>query len=263
MTRALELLGQALGQILGYPGVALRVSGLPILIGAALLLVGRETMAAGRGDGLSFVFSVLIAAYLIVAFLWIGVAWHRFVVLGERPGLWPAWHGRATLDYLARAAILGAIYIGSGMILGVLWAGAAGMFAGDGGGGPAWLLSHPAFGAVVGALLDIFLIWITLRLGVMLPAAAVGAPIGPRDAWRTTRGQGAALLVLAVILRAALPVLHWPAAILAGFAPFAAMAWLALLRWLTLMLGLALLSTLYRLRFGAAAPDPVADRSPA
>lgn len=193
---------------------------------------GAEALPPGVAVGI-----LLTGLVQLVAFLWIAVAWHRYVLLREGGEGWvPALEGRLLLGYLGRSILIGLLVLAAFAIV----ATAIAPFA------PAMAL---AIATIIGMVL-------TYRLGLILPAGAVGRPMNVAEAWRATTGQSATVVLLALMTFALSLLFQLPALLdapeavegagegLAAPGPIAVIYELVV-TWILLMLGVTLLSTLY------------------
>jgi len=165
--------------VLDNLGPALRVSAVLYLLQAASQIVtfmmpqadpkGGDPAAAPVAAGELLILMILA----LVASLWIAVGWHRFVLTGETPRGWlPAWHGSEMLSYLGRSIVIG-LLIGLGIaVIGGLAMGVA--MAAPG------LVGLVAFG-LVGLASYVF-----FRIGLILPAAALGKTLSLGESWKAT-----------------------------------------------------------------------------
>ena len=236
-------------------GAALRVSALPYAIFTAASLVFVGTMgvgdaarleAGGMATGTTLPAGTILAIFVTaiaqgLAFLWIAVAWHRYVLLAEGGAGWiPAFHGGRILGYLGRSILIGlmvaCIFLAVTVAIGVF--------------------SPPA--AV--ALASILSLVVSYRLGMILPAGAIGKPVTIGEAWTATRGQSATMVLLA-ILTFLLSLLFQVPALLdggsltpndvaagsagAGPAGIVGVVYDLVASWILLLVGVSILSTLY------------------
>ncbi len=231
-------------------GGALRVSALPFAIFAAVSLVfaGGADMAAlsdidtSDPEAVASIPPGLIGGVLasalaqLVTFLWIAVAWHRYVLLREDDGGWvPRLEAGRMLGYLGRSLLIGLLILAA---VTVVFVALAAFLPG-----------------VAAALATIIAMVLTYRLGLILPAGAIGKPITIFDAWRATLGQSATVILLALMTFGVSLLLQVPAFLDAGSLagePDAAAApgpvavvYGLVVTWIVLMLGTSLLSTLY------------------
>jgi hypothetical protein len=241
-----QILSDSILRVFNNLGAAIMISLVPyiiaIVIAAALWLpIGfqvltdqaamQSMMQAGQFPWLQFLVTILAFA---IAGLWIAVAWHRFVLLDERPGWIPPFRGDRMWAYFLRglliAIILIPVIIVASIILGIVIGG---------------LAQGNAFFAVVLAVLIGFVLWlIGLRLGTALPGAAIkpGTTIG--DAWRATAGQWGMFAALAIMLAVLSAVIGLVGSLLAGV-PILSVIWSIVFNWISTMVGLSILTTLW------------------
>ena len=134
-------------------------------------------------------FLVVVLSLLIG--MWSVVAWHRFVLLEEMPQGWvPPVQGDRVLAYFGRSVQIALVLICLTLPVALVALLLATMLSGA--------------GSTVLSLLDvpvsIVVTYFVLRLSVLLPAAALGASMGLREAWNTTSGAFGDLLGLSAIL---------------------------------------------------------------
>ncbi|QBF34127.1 hypothetical protein [Thalassococcus sp. S3] len=176
------------------------------IIFAALLALGLplEYFLSGRLSARpdvtarSLVLFLALSTIAVLAFVWVAVLWHRFVLLGERAQGWfPRFPEDRILAYVARLLLLSllAALIAVPVIFVIVAFGL---------GGPFGVFSVP----VLVFLVSLFL----FRFFPMLPAAAIGQPLGVSDAWSATSGSMGAILVLiamGLVMNVALGVLFY------------------------------------------------------
>lgn len=168
----------------------------------------------------------------LVASLWIAVGWHRFVLTGESPRGWlPAWHGSEILSYLGRSIVIG-LLIGLGIaVIGGLAMGVAVAAPG--------LVGLVAFG-LVGLASYVF-----FRIGLILPAAALGEKLSLGESWQATRQDDKAILVLALIVMAGQFLITVPAMIDGDSSSVISLIYSIVVNWFATMIGISVLTTLY------------------
>ncbi len=223
---------------------ALRITGLLYLIYAVpslllMLLFPTPTepeqvmAAAGTLSGVAFITAILA----IVAFVWIAVAWHRYVLLDEEPaGQLPLFDGKRLLSYGGYSLLLGLIGIVVMLVIGsivgfvlvpLLW----------------------TVGAIITGVISIAAVLIVgYRLAPLLPAIAVDKPITMSAAWNATASANGVIIILAVVSAIAAVVIDLPAMILmlAGTpGQFLAQVWTLGTGWLKMLVGVSILTTLY------------------
>lgn len=232
-------------------GAALRITALPyaIFAGVSLWFAGTLDMgtmarieAGAAGEGAAAVppgvlgGMLLTALVQLVAFLWIAVAWHRYVLLREGGESWIApLEGRLLLAYLGRSIMIGLLVLAAFVIVTT----AIAPFA-------------PAMALAVATIIGMVL---TYRLGLILPAGAIGRALSVGEAWRATAGQSGTVVLLALmtfglsLLLQVPALLDAPETVEAGAALTppgpVAIVYDMVVTWILLMLGVTLLSTLY------------------
>ena len=192
------------------------------------LAMGRVAPDAAVAISLSVIF-------LLFASAWVAVAWHRFVLLEEYPRLLPAIHGSRIAAYAGRSILLA-------VLLTVV------MFPVSAIAGQILALTGLAGIGIVQTLftlgLGILFTFLWLRIGIVLPATAIGRPYTLSQGWNdggrvSNEVLGAAAVAVALNMTAeaalgVLPLGFWPA-----------IAIQAVIAWLTAMVGSSFLTTLY------------------
>ncbi len=205
-----KILRHAIGMVLRNIKDAIRIGWLLVLI--SLVLSALSTPAfikATQHPDPTHPFAAFSPGFLVAAvfswfaFLWIAVAWHRFVLLQERPGLiLPAFHGRQILSYFGRGVLVGLILIAVAIPLEILatvivlpGVMASGTVPTPGAAVPLVLI-------VSVVILGVPLSYIYYRLCLVLPAAAIGKPLRLGQSWAMTKKAtgGIWLVVIAVVL---------------------------------------------------------------
>lgn len=216
---------------------AVRVSVVPFAGAVAIALL--FAFAGGTAGTPGGVLLALVPASLIGFFVicWIAVGWHRFVLAEEEPG--PAWpssdtgyvrsYALAMFRMIPLTVLLTLLVTLAFVLIGLVF-GQQGVSTED--------------GTFLGFLLSIAISYVTLRLGLVLPAAAVGTWMRVPEAWQITGPYSGAILVLAICIGifGAIPnlIVYTPLApILAGFSYF------LLASWLLIMLSISSLTALY------------------
>ena len=244
---SLRIFLHSLRQVFGNLGGALQVSGvLMLVLFAVSLTIGRPMLTDEEGlrqmmmQG-NMPWGRVLLAGLISTFLWlwIVVGWHRYILLNERPQLVPALRFDRMLGYFGKSLLIGLILLPLALVLGFVGGGiASGMIQGGGRVIPALL--------VMGLLVYIPLATVGMRLGTMLPGAALEAGVPVFSGWEATRG--ATLTILGVV---ALSVLGTSLLDFVGSKifpnPFSVPALIFQLvkQWVVAMVGASILTTLY------------------
>ncbi len=176
--------------------------------------------------------SALLGLLSIVASLWIAVAWHRYVLAEEAPQGWlPRWHGSNMLGYLGRSILIGLL-----IALAVLVASVpAGLV----------MVGVPSLAGVMFLGLVGLAGYLFFRLGVMLPAAAMGRPMKLTEAWAATRDSDGAVVLLALIVIAASVIVQAPSWLNASPASVVNLVYVVVTGWFATIIGISVLTTLY------------------
>jgi len=192
-------------------------------------------IALGVPGGPETVSPITIAA-LIASFIggiWVAVAWHRFILLGEQTRGWiPDFSGRRMLSYFGKSILIGLIMVlvlmVPMMVLGLIGAQ----------GGAATLL-------LGGAVLSFVVLLVIYRLGAILPASSVDVRMRLRESWTATSGASGSILALAFLTSIAQLLLGLPSLLLAQIFGPLAVVWDAISGWFILLVSISILTTLY------------------
>jgi len=128
--------------------------------------------------------SLLIFALALASSASIAVAWHRYGLLGDQPGLIHLTFGKIEAIFLAKSIMLGLLVGILALFIGFL--GAA--------------VSVPVITGVIAVLAMIFLVPTFMRLSLILPATAVERPIGLGEAYRVSEGLGWRMFFATLVL---------------------------------------------------------------
>lgn len=231
---------------------ALRISGLLYLVYAIPNLLFRllypapppaavdnlteaEAMAAASQALATAPIAIVSSILGIVAFVWIAVAWHRYVLLDELPERQlPPFDGARLFRYFLYS--LG-IFVLAFIVAVVVGAVAGLVFA---------IIPPLLFLAALLALAAGLVVG--YRLAPLLPATAVGQPLTFSAAWEATKGATGAIVVLAIVSAIASFVIDLPAVILGlggQVGTFLALLWLMATEWVKMLVGVSILTTLY------------------
>jgi hypothetical protein len=210
---------------------------IPTMLDVAAGRVAPERLVAFEGPffltiiGLA-VFSVFVAA-------WVAVSWHRFILLEEYSGMLPAISGRPIWPYVGKSILLGFLIAILGLVIGMIL----------------WLVLTPLAGAgqaaldLGGAIISIILIailWLVwFRIGVALPATAVGKPITLSEAWNATSKINGTIVGIVVIIAVVSFIAGTATQGLYGIHPALGFVVDIFVQWLNLMIGVSILTTLY------------------
>ena len=101
------------------------------------------------------------------------------------------------------------------------------------------LLGMVSFG-LVGLISYLF-----FRVGLVLPAAAVGRPLTMRESWQATGEGDKAVLMLALIVIGAQVLISVPAMIDGNTSSVVSLIYSVVVNWFVTMIGVSILTTLY------------------
>ncbi|MDU8910891.1 hypothetical protein [Aestuariicoccus sp. MJ-SS9] len=228
--------------VLNNLGAALRVSLVLYLVQVAnqLYVFANPPVMTDLGGGMempmmdpgAMVVNLILGLLAVVASLWIAVAWHRFVLAEEYPTGWlPQWHGSYMMAYLGRSILIALM-----VVLAVIVASVpAGLIAA----GLAPLGAAVSLG-IVGLAAYVF-----FRLGVMLPAAALGRKLTLGEAWDATKGESGTILTLALIVIGASVVIQLPSWLNGDPTSVINLIYGLVVSWFATVIGISVLTTLY------------------
>ncbi|AHM03549.1 hypothetical protein roselon_01158 [Roseibacterium elongatum DSM 19469] len=238
-----QLLRHAVQQVFGNFAQAARLTLLLAMAPTLFLFLTNPDLLTGTGlpdpsnpnamPQINWLMALVGAVLSLVAWVWAAVAWHRFVLLEEYgDGILPQWHGGNNGRYLLRAIQVGLILLGAVILMTIL----IGMV----------IMILPVFG--VAMLLGIGLVvgvsWAGTRVGLVLPAAAIGAPLTIGESWQVTKPVSGQIL-LPIIVIAVVSGLAGQALILVFGPTLVGVLASAVVSWLQLLVNLALMTTLY------------------
>ncbi len=238
----LDIVRHGADMLLRNLGPALRVSVGPFLIAvvASLLLTALglgsfgvdQTTGAVQG-GLGFALGMLVTILVVLfVFSWIAVAWHRYILKEEGPGLLPPLRADLVWPYLGRSVLIALLLIVVAiplmLVLGPLVAGTQSL----------------AVVGIVWLIMALVLGWIGTRLSLVLPACALERPMTFRESWAATAPASGAIFLVVLILALINVVLSALFALVLGENIVSALLSLAV-QWFVTMLGLSVLTTLY------------------
>lgn len=238
-----QIFVHSLRQVFNNFDGALRVSGVLYLVQVVvgLLFGGSLTFSAGNmmngGPGAGFFLGMLIVLLVaLVTSFWIAVAWHRYVLLGEKPAILPTFRGDLIWAYLLKSLGYGLILI----VVGAIWGGLVGLAVGS-------LLGNSVVLTMIVMAVLIYLpvLVIAFRVSSDLPAAALGVQRPFLSGWAATEGQTGDLVGLAAIAVVFGVGLQLLGGFVFGQIGVLAIIWSLLVGWVQMMVGVSVLTTLY------------------
>ncbi|WP_309666412.1 hypothetical protein [Tabrizicola sp.] len=247
--KGFDVMKHATLQIVRNPGTVLRIFAPPLALSFLLVwLMGLQFILSQVHFNNALMRGLvpwgkvsLVTVGGILVFVWSAVAWHRFILLVERPqGVRPTVQAAVFGLFLGKALLIGIlsalITILFGVIVGVVYGFSAGITKA----GPGW------FTHVVAFALGFPVLALVLRIAPVLPGVAAGEGTSVRDAWNATAGQFWVLLtVLGGLITFSLG-LDWLAFKMA-MTPFSAVGfiWVSVSLSLKSVLALSVATTIY------------------
>jgi len=242
----LDIVRHGVDMLLRNLGPALRVSVGPFLLATLVVIVlgalgfgalaldpSAASLEGGAGLALGGLLSSLVLLVVILfAVSWIAVAWHRYILKEEAPGLLPPLRADLVWPYLGRSILIALILIVVAIPLGLVF----GLVVGASG--------SVAAASLVGLLMALVLGWVGTRLSLVLPARAVERSMTFGESWAITAPASGAIFLVVLILALISIVLSSLLTLILGDNIFSGLLSLAL-QWFTTMLGLSVLTTLY------------------
>lgn len=231
--------------VLGDWRNALRITGLLYMIYALPTLIlglmvpppppGASPEQIAAAMGASAPFNIITTLLLAVVYVWLAVTWHRYILLNEEPsGQLPPFRSSEVLAYAGNAILLVLIMVAFSIVVGLVLSPL--LFL-----GPVGVIIMPIVFISLALIVD-------YRLGLVLPARAVGQRLTFGEAWAATRGQSGTIFTLAIISAVAAVLITVPGLVLAllpGIGGILALLWQLATGWITLLVGVSLLTTLY------------------
>ena len=236
MDNGYRMLQHVVRQVFGNLGQAARLT-LLLTAGPMLVLIylSAQTVPGPGGvpqpdnPGLMLVFLLVN----LVTTAWAAVGWHRYVLREEYgTGIVPQWRGQNIRSYIGRLIVLSLVLIAVAIVF-LLFLVA--IMAVSQSPTMAWFLS---LGAMIGFS------WLIVRLGLTLPAAALGERLSLRESWAETRPVSTDILVPVVVLALAISIVSGAVTAVFGTA-LVGLVLSALVYWVQILLNLSLMTTVY------------------
>lgn len=236
-----QVLRHVVQQVFGNLGQAVRITALLVALPTLFFLLTnpeifmQDPMSTTPVDPASINWGLLLLGVIgsVLAWCWAAVAWHRFVLLEEYPaGPLPVWRGDRVLGYLGRA------------ILVALLAGGAALLIAIGIGLIIAIIPSVGLALLLGFGLAIGVSWVATRVGLVLPAAAIGAPLKMGESWAATGPVSGQILLPILVIAVAGGLVSQAMVLIFGATILGAIASI-LVSWIQLLVNLALMTTLY------------------
>ncbi|MBL4627213.1 MAG: hypothetical protein JKY00_04130 [Roseicyclus sp.] len=250
------LLRHIVQQVFGNLGAAARITILPIFLGYAIsglifyaLLgpiffeIAQQQVAGiepanpfGTGaEAAAFVGRVFLAfalclPVLLIFYGWAAVGWHRYVLLDESAtGIAARWNGAQIKSYVGAVLRMFLMLFLAGLILGFI----VGV-----------ILSIAPSNGLAQALtiaMNIAFTWISARIGLVLPSAALSNYMKLGESWAATAPVSGSIMLPIIVIPIGFTILFS----VVGFVPVVGIVLIVVLVWLQTLMNLALLTTLY------------------
>ncbi|SFS19722.1 hypothetical protein [Yoonia litorea] len=247
---AFQIIRHAFRMVFGNLREALKVSVGPYLILSVIvvLAVGMISETGGMFDNgtpmggaepMQPTAALIILALIPVVLFtvaWVAVAWHRFILLEEYPGLLPQLAGRPIWAYVGRSILYGFIIALASLPLIFLTMGLA---------MPLMMAGSGVAAVFVSVLITGFMTYVWLRIAIALPSIAIGQPISMGDSWHATKGMSGTIFGVAFLLMGINGVATVLIAEISAVLPLVGFVLDIAVRWTVLMLGVSILTTLY------------------
>lgn len=238
--KGVQIFSHSLRQVMDNLGPALKVSGvlylvqvgITMLLGYAMASAGMGMMGGGMGLGV-----VLVLVVSLITGIWIAVAWHRYVLLGEMPaGFVPPFMGERLGQYFIKSLLIGLVLMVLGMILGMIVGTLFGRL----------MMGGMLMGMLLMAVtVQVPMIFLGLRLAAALPGTALDQNPPLMAGWQATTGEWRPLLQLSVIMALSLWAVNLISWFVFGGFGLLANIWQLIAGWPVTMVGLSILTTLY------------------
>ncbi len=237
-----RMLNHTVRQVLGNMPQAVKITLIPLILPWALMtvlltrsdvtLVGDIYQLEEGSSGL-FIAIAAIFFFLLIGFAWAAVAWHRFILVEEYPaGIAPSFSWERVGPYIGRSIIIGIVILVASLVVGAI----AGIVI--------QAMRSPTIGFLVNSGLTLGASWLSARLGLILPAAALGRPMSLSESWEATKPISGDLLVPVFVLTLAVTIMTLLVPVVFGYGT-AALSAGAVMVWFQILFNLSLMTTLY------------------
>jgi hypothetical protein len=183
-------------------------------------------------DGGAVLSLLATLAVQIIVSVWIAIAWHRFVLMNERPaGFLPDWPGAGILTYFGWSmGITFLVFLAMlpvGLIIGLV------------------SIVVPAVAVLMPVVMVAVAVGVFYRLAPVLPGIAVGRQVTLGEAWRATDGQYGSILAMAGFAAVLALLVQVPLMIGGDSSSIIATVYSLVIGWFSVMIGSSVLTTLY------------------
>jgi hypothetical protein len=227
-----RLLRHIFQQVFGNFGQAMRLTLLLTLFSGAPMVLFVSKNAEAVSQNIALIFVVVLPVWLFTS-CWAAVGWHRYILLEENgTGVIPKLRmdrvGRYLLTALKLGMVLFPVGFAIGFLEGFLMAALPSQFV----------------AVILSVSLTIVFIWTAIRIGLILPAAAIGEDLTIKQSWAATAPASAAILAPLFAIELSTKIVD--GAIVAMFqGPILGAGLQVALYWIQMLLNLSLMTTLY------------------
>jgi hypothetical protein len=161
------------------------------------VMLGFGAMMAGgvpdtEAIGATALAGLALLAVAIIAYCWAAVGWHRYVLLEEKGnGFIPQWRWNLIVSYFWRVVIVIlvviAAIIAASIVIGILTVA----------------IQSPLVLLIFGIGLVFGVSWMATRVGLILPAAALGERMTISESWAATRPVSSQILLPLIVIAVA------------------------------------------------------------
>ena len=235
--------------VFGNLGPALRISGVLYLVYVAVnvyfmnnfgndIQTIQQNMAAGLmpEELPSGLVSMMVLNFVvaILTSLWIAVIWHRYVLLEENSGaIIPPLYIGTIAAYLGKTIQLTLMLVAIGILLGVLLGFGIGLLVGS------------AAASIVPLVLLGVILYLSYRLGLVMPAVAIQNPMTFKSSWEKTKLASGPIAQLAAIAVVFAIVIQIPSNMNPNQTSVINLVYSYAVGWIAMMVGVSVLTTLY------------------
>ncbi|MCV0428964.1 MAG: hypothetical protein K5905_26210 [Roseibium sp.] len=183
-----RLLGDSVSLVFGNLETVFKVCGSWFVLQFGLMMaiqLGFGTTAQQAANpGAVLLLSLVMVAFALLSSASIGVAWHRFGLLRETPGIIHLKVGGLEVKFILKSLLLALIIVGISMVITIVQL----------------LTGSAAITGVIAILFMIFAIPTFFRFSLILPATAVEHSLGLGEAYSISEGLGWRMFFATLIL---------------------------------------------------------------
>lgn len=183
-----RLLSDSVSLVFGNLEAVFKVCGSWFVLQFVLMTIIQLSIGdSGRleaNPGAAVLLSLVVMIFSLVSSASISVAWHRFGLIGEQPGLIHLKFSGVEFSFVLKSLLLGLLMIGAWLVVMLIH----------------FTIGAPAITGVFALLVMAFAIPTFFRFSLILPATAVERPIGLGQAYAISEGLGWRMFLATIIL---------------------------------------------------------------